>query len=155
MVIHYQNLSELLQALENTQNETLSYFALSEKDLQKQYAPGKWTVQQLLHHITDADTVLYERIRRTIAAPGQVIWNFDQDAWSDNLNYQEVPLAFNKPVYQSVRNMVIYYAKKYYESLGKHEYVHSSTGKRTLRDEFDKVAWHNEHHLKQIRQALR
>ena len=37
---------------------------------------------------------------------------------------------------------------------GRREFVHSETGVRTLKDEFDKVAWHNEHHLEQIEQAL-
>lgn len=32
--------------------------------------------------------------------------------------------------------------------------MHSATGVRTWKDEFDKVACHNEHHLGQIRQAL-
>lgn len=35
------------------------------------------------------------------------------------------------------------------------EFVHSVTGVRTLSDEFEKVAAHNEHHLEQIRLALR
>ncbi len=34
------------------------------------------------------------------------------------------------------------------------EFVHSVTGVGTLKDEFDKVASHNEHHLEQIRLAL-
>jgi len=34
------------------------------------------------------------------------------------------------------------------------EFVHSVTGVRTLKDEFDKVASHNAHHLNQIRTAL-
>ncbi len=155
MVIHYDNLEKLLSALENSQKETLGYFNLPESELEKQYAPGKWTVKQLLHHLADAETVLYERIRRAIAAPNQVIWNFDQDAWCEKLDYVNVPLEMNKPLFESTRNMVIYYAKKYYKSLGGNEFVHSSTGKRTLKDEFEKVAWHNEHHLEQIRQALR
>jgi len=41
-----------------------------------------------------------------------------------------------------------------YESKGHLELVHSVTGVRTLKDEFDKVASHNEHHLSQIRLAL-
>ena len=40
------------------------------------------------------------------------------------------------------------------ESHGHLEFVHSVTGVRTLRDEFDKVASHNAHHLSQIRAAL-
>jgi hypothetical protein len=34
------------------------------------------------------------------------------------------------------------------------EFVHSETGIRTLKAEFDKVASHNEHHLAQIDSAL-
>jgi hypothetical protein len=53
-----------------------------------------------------------------------------------------------------VREAIIYYAGRYYESKGHLEFVHSVTGVRTLKDEFEKVADHNEHHLAQIRSAL-
>jgi putative acetyltransferase len=49
---------------------------------------------------------------------------------------------------------VIYYADQYYETHGHLEFVHSVTGVRTLKDEFDKVASHNAHHLAQIRAAF-
>ena len=35
------------------------------------------------------------------------------------------------------------------------EFVHSNTGVRTLKDEFDKVADHNQHHLEHIQTALK
>ena len=50
---------------------------------------------------------------------------------------------------------IIYNASKYYEQKGHLEFVHSVTGVRTLKDEFDKAAAHNEHHLAQIRTAIR
>ena len=49
---------------------------------------------------------------------------------------------------------MIFYARLHYEKDGHLEFVHSVTGVRTLKDEFDKTASHNEHHLSQIRQAL-
>ena len=49
---------------------------------------------------------------------------------------------------------IIYYAELHYEGDGHLEFVHSVTGVRTLGDELDKVAAHNEHHLEQIRTAL-
>ena len=63
-------------------------------------------------------------------------------------------MQLNKPIYVAVRKAVIFYAEKYYEKLGHHGFVHSETGKRTLKDEFDKIVWHNEHHLQQIKKAL-
>ena len=146
---------EILKGLQQTKAATLAFFDLPESDLDKTYAEGKWTVRELLHHLADAETVLYDRIRRGIAKPNQVVWGFDQDEWCKNLEYKKMPLHLNQQVYASVRTSIIYLAEQYYKSLGEHTYVHNETGKRTVKDEFDKVVWHNEHHLKQIKQALK
>lgn len=145
---------QIIQSLTETRNKTLTYFQLPEDDLAKTYAPGKWTVKQLLVHLTDAETVLYERIRRVIAEPKQVIWAFDQDLWNENLQYPTYPLELSKNVFASVRDSIIYLAEKHYVLDGHKEYVHSEVGIRTLKDEFDKVAWHNQGHLNQIEMAL-
>ncbi|HZF08512.1 MAG TPA: DinB family protein [Thermoanaerobaculia bacterium] len=145
---------QLIQDLARTRDETLQYFSLDQDALARTYAPGKWPVRFLLHHLADSETVLFDRIRRVLSEPRPVLWVFDQDAWAKGLDYSQVPLDLSQRVYESVRNAIIYYAGLYYESKGHLEFVHSVTGVRTLRDEFDKVAAHNEHHLDQIRLAL-
>ena len=145
---------DLLEKLNRTLEETTSYFDLPENQLLNTYGEGKWNIRQILHHLTDAETVLYDRIRRAISKPNQVVWGFDQEAWEKGLEYNKFPLHLNKNIYTSVRNSIIYLVDEYYESLGGNEYVHNETGKRMLKDEFDKVAWHNEGHLVQIRIAL-
>ena len=145
---------QLIRDLERTRDETLSYFALPAADLARTYGPGKWNVRYLLHHLVDSETVLYYRIRRVLCEPKQVIWYYDEAAWAKGLNYAEVPLDLMRPVFESTRAAVIYYAGLHFEKSGEIEFVHSLTGLRTLRDEFEKVAQHNEHHLQQIRTAL-
>lgn len=83
-----------------------------------------------------------------------VVWVMDQDAWAKGLDYSQVPLDISLQVYESVRNAIIYYAGVHSERSGHLEFVHSVDGVRTLRDEFNHVAAHNEHHLRQIRLAL-
>lgn len=144
----------LIEQLEATRDQTLAFFALDGEDLERTYAPGKWSVRYLLHHLADSETVLFDRIRRVLSEPRQVLWVFDPDAWAAGLDYSRVPLDLSRRVYESVRNAVIYYAGLNYEEKGHLEFVHSVTGVRTLKDEFDKVASHNEHHLSQIRAAL-
>jgi hypothetical protein len=146
---------DLIRELERTRGETLGYFSLGEADLARTYAPGKWSVRFILHHLTDSETVFLDRIRRVISEPRQVIWFYDQDAWAKGLDYDHLPLDISKRVFEPVRAAVIYYAGLHYERNGKLEFVHSVTGVRTLKDELDKVASHNEHHLRQIRAALR
>jgi hypothetical protein len=146
---------QLIRELERTRDETLRYFSLDQRDLMRTYAPGKWSVRFILHHLSDSETVLFDRIRRVLSEPRQVLWVYDQDAWARGLDYDQVPLDISRRVYESVRNAIIYYAGLHFEDKGHLEFVHSVTGVRTLKDEFDKVASHNEHHLGQIKLALR
>lgn len=145
---------QLIRELERTRDETLRYFSLDHHDLARTYGPGKWSIGYILHHLSDSETVFFDRIRRVLSEPRPVVWVMDQDAWAKGLDYSRVPLELSRQVYESVRNAIIYYAGVHYERSGHLEFVHSVDGVRTLRDEFDKTAAHNEHHLSQIRLAL-
>jgi hypothetical protein len=145
---------EIVQRLEEARRRTLSFFELSQEQLDRTYGPGKWPVRFILHHLADAETVLYDRIRRIIAESRQVLWAFNQDAWAISLDYAQMPLELSRNMYDAVRTRLIYHARIHYEKDGSREYVHSETGVRTLKQEFDKVAWHNEQHLEQIERAL-
>lgn len=147
-------MNELLETLERTKIETSNYFDLSDDLLNQSYEPDKWSVRYLLHHLADAETVLCERIKRVISEPRQVLWAFDQSLWAEKLDYSQVPLILSKNIYLSVRETIIYYARIHYNNGENLEYIHSETGIRTLKDEFEKVAWHNEHHLGQIKKAI-
>ena len=146
--------TQLVRELERTRDETLKCFSLDHRDLARTYAPGKWSVSYVLHHLSDSETVFFDRIRRVLSEPRPVLWVMDQDAWAKGLDYSQVPLDISRHVYESVRNAIIHYAGAHYERSGHLEFVHSVDGVRTLTDEFDKVAAHNEHHLSQIRLAL-
>jgi hypothetical protein len=146
--------TQLIHELERTRNETLKCFALDRGDLARTYAPGKWSVGYILHHLSDSETVFFDRIRRVLSEPRPVVWVMDQDAWARGLDYSQVPLDISRDAYNAVRSAIIYYADVHYERSGHLEFVHSVDGVRSLRQEFDKVAAHNEHHLRQIRSAL-
>ena len=146
--------AQLIRDLEATRDETLTYFALGEHDLARTYGPGKWSIHYLLHHLTDSETVFYERVRRVLSEPRPVLLVYDQDAWAKSLNYSAIPLELVRPVFEATRRAIIYYAQREYERNGHRKWVHSVDGERTLKMEFDKVAAHNAHHLKQIHVAL-
>jgi len=140
--------------LNRTLEATLPYFDLSEIDLSKSYAPDKWNIRQLLHHITDAEMVLRERICRGLAHPGQVVYGFHQDSWANNMDYETRPMEVSKNLLKATRASILHLAEQFYETHSNNQYVHSETGLRMVKEEFDKVVWHNEHHLRQIEQAM-
>jgi len=145
---------QIIDALNSSRDETVALFGLDDADLARTYGPGKWSVRYVLHHIADAETVLFERIRRVISEGRRVIWAFDQDAWARGLDYSTRPMGLSRDLYLASRAGIIHYAARHYDHSGHLEWVHSETGVRTLRDEFDKVVRHNEDHVKQIRMAL-
>jgi hypothetical protein len=145
---------DIITKLESTRERTLPYFKLSDKNLNRTYAPGKWSIRVILNHIADTETVLYDRVRRVLCEPGQVQWAFNQDAWVQGLNYSKLPLKLSRDMYAAVRASVIHQAHLHYETDGAREFVHSETGIRTLKSEFERIANHNAHHLRQIEQAL-
>jgi hypothetical protein len=145
---------DIVTRLEAARERTLKGFDLSDEQLARTYGPGKWPVRFILHHLADSETVLFDRIRRVISEPRQVLWAFDQDAWAKGLNYSQMPLDLSRRIYDATRAGIIYQARVHYDMSGHLEFVHSETGIRTLRAEFDKVASHNEHHLEQIDSAL-
>ena len=145
---------EIIEQLERTQAETLTYFDLADEDLEKNYGPGKWSIRYLLHHLADSETVFFYRIRRVISEPKQVIWVYDQEAWAQKLDYATVPLELGKILYASSREGIKHYARFHYEHSHEVTFVHSETGLRTLKDEFDKVVSHNRKHVGHIEQAL-
>ena len=149
-----RSVEELVGELERTRDETLGHYSLSASELAKTYGPGKWSVKFMLHHLADSEQILYERIGRTIAEPRPSITVFQEALWAKHLDYASRPLEISRDLYAATRRANIHYARKFYESHGHLEFVHSEMGVRTLRQEFDKVADHNEHHLAQIRAAL-
>lgn len=144
--------ADLTRELERTRADTLRWFALDAAELARTYAPGKWSVAYILHHLADSETVFFDRIRRVLSGTRPVLWVMDQDAWA--AEYTRRPLEVSRRLFDAVRQAIIYDAQAHYEPDGDREWVHSVDGVRTLRMEFDKVAAHNEHHLRQIRQAL-
>ena len=144
----------LIEQLESNRNQTIEFFGLGDDELARTYGPGKWSVRFILLHLADSETVFIDRIHRILSEPRPLIWVMDQEAWASGLEYDKLPLSISSRMYEAVRNAVIYYANEYYEKKGHLEFVHSVTGVRTLKDEFDKIAAHNEQHLRQIRAAL-
>ena len=145
---------DILFELNKTEQAVVRYFELDESELYKSYDHGKWTVKQILHHITDAESVLLERIKRGISKPGQTVNGFDQDAWCEALGYHDMPLKISLEQFLSARKGIYYLAQKFYKSHGHNSYTHNETGERSVKEEFDKVVWHCRHHLDQIKMAL-
>lgn len=148
------NKTEILQLLQDTKSFTIPCFDLSNIELNKNYGEGKWTIRQILHHLTDTEYLFLGRLKKIMAEPKQVIWAFNQDEWNETFDYINEALTSSKELYSLCREMNIELIEKYYDQFKDKEFVHNITGLRTLQMEFEKVGLHNHSHNEQIKIAL-
>lgn len=63
---------------------------LSDAELRERESPRKWSVLEVLGHLSDSELVYRYRLRHIVAEPGCAIVGYDQDAWSKRLRYQDL-----------------------------------------------------------------
>jgi hypothetical protein len=60
---------------------------LSDDELRRPEAPGKWSVVQVVDHLADQETVNAFRFRVAVAEDEPPIQGYDQDRWAQRLRY--------------------------------------------------------------------
>jgi hypothetical protein len=141
----------LVQTLVDTLCETLRFFELPAETLNKSYAPGKWNARELLIHISDAETVLLDRLRRLASEEKPILQAFDENRWVTGLLYARRDLALARQQFEAARRNVLELARTLNESVDTRSGTHSEAGTRTFQQILNTVVEHNAHHLEQLR----
>ncbi len=80
-----------LRLLRNSTEEVLS--RLDEKKAAHRYAPGKWTVKEVIGHITDAERVFAFRALWFARQKDGALPGFDENQWMPASGFAAQPLA--------------------------------------------------------------
>jgi hypothetical protein len=79
-----------LDILQNTKPRLRQMIrGLSESQLARREAPGKWSINHVLRHLADSEIVWGWRMRMVLSHDRPPITGYDQDAWADRLGYAE------------------------------------------------------------------
>lgn len=71
--------------------ENLLSFVSEEKSLYA-YAPGKWTIKEMIGHLTDGEKIFAYRALRISRNDKTPIEGFEQDGYIENSNFNAAPL---------------------------------------------------------------
>ena len=86
--------SDVLGVLESQRLQMLQMFAgRSERDGSFRYAPGKWTVKEVLGHVTDTERIFTYRALRIARGDQTPLPSFEQDDYVKNGGFGERTLA--------------------------------------------------------------
>jgi hypothetical protein len=103
---------DLVSLLRQQAMETVALLqGLTPKQGDFAYAPGKWTIKQVIGHIIDAERVFVYRAMCFARQDKTELPSFDENAYVDNANFQERTLADLLEEFQVVRSATIHFAK--------------------------------------------
>jgi hypothetical protein len=99
---------DILSALETQRLQMIQLFAArSERDGNFRYAPDKWTVKEVLGHLTDTERIFAYRAMRIARADQTPLEGFEQDDYVRNAAFNKRPLAELAEEFALVRSATI------------------------------------------------
>jgi len=120
------------------------------KKLMTRPEPAKWSVGEILAHLTDTELVSGFRIRLTLGMNGTPIQGFDQDVWAEKFNYGKRDPATSLKVFRALRENNLLLLKSVPKTMWENYGMHSERGMETVARLTEMVAGHDINHMAQI-----
>jgi hypothetical protein len=126
---------------------------LSEQDLKAHSIDDKWSIQEIIIHLADAEIQGAFRIRQVYAKhPGPLSY-YQQAIWADVLQYNQQPvqvLEDNLALFTLLRKTTLSVFQRFTAEDWNKTGVHPERGELTLRQFLELYADHSERHAAQI-----
>ena len=95
---------DIVTVLGDQLEESLALFrSIPETRGSYRYAEGKWSVKEVIGHITDGERILAYRALRFARADGQPVAGFDENAYVPAGRFNERPIASLIDEFESIR----------------------------------------------------
>ena len=117
---------------------------LSAEQIDEKFAPGKWSVREVLAHLADCELAFGFRLRQA-AAGVEVIQPFDQDDWARNYGAYSFRAALT--TYRAVRAWNLAFIRSLTDQQKAQVVTHPERGTMTVWTIVETMAGHDRHHL--------
>lgn len=123
---------------------------LSEAELRRPEAPGKWSLLQVAAHLADSEIAYAWRLRLVLAQDRPPLTGYDQDAWEERLGYGETALADVLELFEALRASNLRLLRRLAPEDWDRVAVHAERGEESVRHMARLYAGHDLLHLRQI-----
>ncbi len=142
-----------LAILQGALIEVMQFFAVDAETLGRSYAPGKWTIRQLLLHLADSQAAMLDRLYRIAAEDAPILMHLEDDRWVERLAYDRRDLGTARDFYAAGAATIADLGRVLPPSVDARQGMHALSGLRTFAEQLAYIASHSAHHLEQIRAA--
>ncbi len=99
---------DFLEILQNQRRELIEMLSpLSEQQAEFRYASGKWSIKEVIGHITDAERIFSYRLLRIARGDQTPLASFEQDGYIANGNFSARKLSDLLQEFSAVREATI------------------------------------------------
>lgn len=125
------------------------------RELARRPAVGKWSVQEIVAHLADAELAFGWRIRNVVATPGVALQWWDEHVWSVRLAYSRMPVRVSLESFAKQRRANLRVLGLLPDSARRRAFgEHPKRGRQTLEDFVVMEAAHDINHLMQVEALL-
>ncbi|HEX9654456.1 MAG TPA: DinB family protein, partial [bacterium] len=126
---------------------------LKPADLKAHPREGKWSIQEIVVHLSDAEVMGAARIRQAFAQPGSTVAVYDQMVWAREMAYQDYDTKTFYTALMMFDALRLATAKLFQRATAadwEKVVIHPEWGAITLRQLLELYADHSERHIAQI-----
>jgi len=120
---------------------------LNADQIEKQPAPGKWSLREIMAHLADCEMAFGFRLRQG-AAGVEMIQPFEQDDWARN--YAAYDFSGAMKTYRALRAWNVAFIRSLTEEQKRTQVIHPERGTMTVWTIVETMAGHDLHHLERL-----
>ena len=156
-IIDKKTIEGWIQAIESFPGELDSFTQnLTVKELNRRYRPNGWSIKQVVHHCADSHMNSFIRFKLTLTEDLPAIRPYFEDRWAVLSDGLEDDIADSINLLKALHRKWVKLLKNLTEEDLKSAFIHPESGKRfSLAENIGIYAWHSNHHLAHIKQALK
>lgn len=119
------------------------------------YRDGGWTIRQVVHHIPESHMNAYIRFKLALTEDEPVIKPYDEAAWALVRDTFDTPVEVSISLLDFLHQRWVVLMRGLSETEWQRRFVHPEfQSKQKLEQTLALYAWHSEHHIAHIKQAL-
>ncbi len=126
----------------------------SRRKLSTPPARGKWSIAQILAHLSEMEMLWGYRIRMILEEDGVKIVGMDQNVWARNSRYERIDPRHSLQTFRAIRGANLELLDKLSPRELKRRGIHSQFGPLTISKVVSLVAGHDVNHSQQIAAIL-
>lgn len=144
--------SEIKQLPEQLQTLTKN---LSEEEANLVYRPNGWNIKQVIHHLSDSHSNALIRFKLTITEENPTIKTYAENLWAELADGNDTNISYSLTMLTAIHYKWSLLLANWSKNDWEKTYFHPEANKSvTLKEMIGLYAWHGNHHLAHIKQAL-